>query len=190
MLSICLSRLDELNSSKRLYDGILRVYICTRIYNEWHGSSCDFDVGLCCLFDTILLCCVVLCCCVVCQIFYLFVHHPCIVHIYSCSVYWPIPALSLTSLSSRTTEYHHRVITVVLPTNKQYHPIHTPEYSCTLAIQSSKMCYKVVERFSVCKCLYYEHAVDPCERYGQYGHSAEEKTVLVGYACEKHSYRR
>lgn len=49
------------------------------------------------------------------------------------------------------------------------------------------MCYKLVERFSVCKCLYYEHAIDPCEAYGQRGHAFQEKTVLVGYVCERHS---
>lgn len=52
------------------------------------------------------------------------------------------------------------------------------------------MCFKVVERFSVCGCLYFEHAVDPCEAYGQRGHVVQEKVVLVGYACEKHAARR
>ncbi|CDM29121.1 unnamed protein product [Penicillium roqueforti FM164] len=49
------------------------------------------------------------------------------------------------------------------------------------------MCYKVVERYSVCKCLYFEHSIDPCSAYGQRGHEVQEKTVLVGYTCEKHS---
>ncbi|KAJ5782106.1 hypothetical protein N7457_003880 [Penicillium paradoxum] len=49
------------------------------------------------------------------------------------------------------------------------------------------MCYKVVERYSVCKCLYFEHSVDPCSAYGQRGHEVQEKTVLVGYTCDKHS---
>ncbi|KAJ5927535.1 hypothetical protein N7516_009308 [Penicillium verrucosum] len=49
------------------------------------------------------------------------------------------------------------------------------------------MCYKVVERYSVCKCLYFEHSIDPCSAYGQRGHGIQEKTVLVGYTCDKHS---
>ncbi|KAJ5457527.1 hypothetical protein N7475_008915 [Penicillium sp. IBT 31633x] len=49
------------------------------------------------------------------------------------------------------------------------------------------MCYKVVERYSVCKCLYFEHSVDPCSAYGQRDHEVQEKTVLVGYTCDKHS---
>ncbi|KAH6713007.1 hypothetical protein BKA61DRAFT_633146 [Leptodontidium sp. MPI-SDFR-AT-0119] len=49
------------------------------------------------------------------------------------------------------------------------------------------MCYLVVERYSVCRCLYYKHSVDMCAAYGQQGHGIQERTVLVGYACEKHS---
>jgi hypothetical protein len=56
--------------------------------------------------------------------------------------------------------------------------------------QPSTMCFKVVERFSVCGCLYFQHAVDPCEAYGQRGHAVQEKVVLVGYTCEKHTARR
>ncbi|KAJ5698188.1 hypothetical protein N7462_000193 [Penicillium macrosclerotiorum] len=51
------------------------------------------------------------------------------------------------------------------------------------------MCYKVVERYSVCKCIYFQHSIDPCSAYGQHGHSVQEKTVLVGYACSRHSAR-
>ena len=49
------------------------------------------------------------------------------------------------------------------------------------------MCYLVVERYSVCRCLYYKHSIDMCPAYGQHGHSVVERTLLVGYACEKHS---
>lgn len=49
------------------------------------------------------------------------------------------------------------------------------------------MCYKVVERYSVCKCVYFQHSIDPCSAYGQRGHGVQEKTVLVGYACARHS---
>jgi len=52
------------------------------------------------------------------------------------------------------------------------------------------MCYQVVERHSVCRCLHYRHAVDPCSAYGQRGHYVQEKTVLVGYVCPAHSPRR
>lgn len=49
------------------------------------------------------------------------------------------------------------------------------------------MCYLVVERYSVCRCLFYKHSVDMCAAWGQEGHPIQERTVLVGYACEKHS---
>jgi hypothetical protein len=53
-----------------------------------------------------------------------------------------------------------------------------------------KMCYQVVERYSVCRCLYYKHAIDPCPAHGQRGHTVQEKTVLVGYACSSHGSHR
>ncbi|KAH6412819.1 hypothetical protein HBI14_137000 [Parastagonospora nodorum] len=52
------------------------------------------------------------------------------------------------------------------------------------------MCYQVVERYSVCRCLYHQHSIDPCSVYGQRGHAVQEKTVLVGYACSMHSSHR
>ncbi|CAI9626944.1 unnamed protein product [Alternaria burnsii] len=52
------------------------------------------------------------------------------------------------------------------------------------------MCYQVIERYSVCRCLYYKHAIDPCAAHGQRGHGIQEKTVLVGYACSTHSNHR
>ncbi|KAH7394318.1 hypothetical protein BKA66DRAFT_410857 [Pyrenochaeta sp. MPI-SDFR-AT-0127] len=52
------------------------------------------------------------------------------------------------------------------------------------------MCYQVVERYSVCRCLYHRHAIDPCAAHGQRGHMVQEKTVLVGYACGTHSNYR
>jgi hypothetical protein len=39
----------------------------------------------------------------------------------------------------------------------------------------------------VCRCLYYKHNVDMCAAYGQHGHPIQERTVLVGYACDRHS---
>ncbi|KAH8749026.1 hypothetical protein F5882DRAFT_251057, partial [Hyaloscypha sp. PMI_1271] len=49
------------------------------------------------------------------------------------------------------------------------------------------MCFLVVERYSVCRCLYYKHSVDMCDKYGKQGHAIQERTVLVGYTCGKHS---
>lgn len=49
------------------------------------------------------------------------------------------------------------------------------------------MCILVVERYAVCKCLYYRHNIDMCAAYGTRGHAVRERTVLVGYCCEKHS---
>jgi len=49
------------------------------------------------------------------------------------------------------------------------------------------MCYLVIERYSVCRCLYYKHNIDACPQYGEQGHKVIERTLLVGYACEKHS---
>jgi hypothetical protein len=56
--------------------------------------------------------------------------------------------------------------------------------------QPANMCYQIVERYSVCRCLYHRHSVDPCRAYGQRGHPVTEKTVLVGFACSRHSVRR
>ncbi|EMC98700.1 hypothetical protein BAUCODRAFT_65578 [Baudoinia panamericana UAMH 10762] len=52
------------------------------------------------------------------------------------------------------------------------------------------MCIQVVERYSVCRCLYYKHAVDPCAARSQRGHHVQERVVLVGYACSQHSRHR
>ncbi|KAI9807733.1 MAG: hypothetical protein M1826_004477 [Phylliscum demangeonii] len=49
------------------------------------------------------------------------------------------------------------------------------------------MCYRLTERYSVCGCLYHRHSVDACTSFGQRGHGVQEKTILVGYACTRHS---
>lgn len=49
------------------------------------------------------------------------------------------------------------------------------------------MCYLVVEKYSVCRCLYYKHSIDVCAAYGKEGHPVQERTVLVGYSCSSHS---
>lgn len=51
------------------------------------------------------------------------------------------------------------------------------------------MCYQLVELYSACRCLYYQHAVDRCARYGRPGHGIERRTLLIGYACSEHSTR-
>jgi hypothetical protein len=52
------------------------------------------------------------------------------------------------------------------------------------------MCYQIIERYSVCRCLYHKHSVDPCRQYRQEHHRVTEKTVLIGFACARHSVRR
>ncbi|KAK3685795.1 hypothetical protein B0T22DRAFT_230463 [Podospora appendiculata] len=49
------------------------------------------------------------------------------------------------------------------------------------------MCYQVLEVYSACRCLYYQHAVDRCAAYGRPGHGITVKTILVGYTCDHHS---
>lgn len=49
------------------------------------------------------------------------------------------------------------------------------------------MCYQLVELYSACRCLYYQHAVDRCAAYGRPGHDIQRRTILVGYACSLHS---
>ncbi|KAK4131146.1 hypothetical protein BT67DRAFT_388932 [Trichocladium antarcticum] len=49
------------------------------------------------------------------------------------------------------------------------------------------MCYQLVELYSACRCLYYQHAVDRCAAYGRPGHGIQSRTILVGYACSEHS---
>jgi hypothetical protein len=35
--------------------------------------------------------------------------------------------------------------------------------------------------------LYYKHNLDKCPAYGEQGHPLVERTLLVGYSCDKHS---
>ncbi|KAI8683390.1 hypothetical protein NCS57_00003100 [Fusarium keratoplasticum] len=46
------------------------------------------------------------------------------------------------------------------------------------------MCYQLVERYSACRCLYYQHAIDRCASYGKHG--VEQRTIFVGYICSTH----
>lgn len=52
------------------------------------------------------------------------------------------------------------------------------------------MCYQLVEVYSACRCLYYQHAVDRCVGYGRPGHGVEKRVIYVGYACGAHTTRR
>ena len=79
--------------------------------------------------------------------------------------------------------YHSKSSTI------KHHPPDSVDYPRRLWILLD-MCYQVVERFSVCRCLYYRHSIDPCAAHGQRGHTVQEKTVLVGYACGVHSSHR
>ncbi|KAK4215420.1 hypothetical protein QBC37DRAFT_419275 [Rhypophila decipiens] len=49
------------------------------------------------------------------------------------------------------------------------------------------MCFQIVELFSACKCLYYQHTVDKCPAYGSPGHGIYRWTRVVGVACFEHS---
>lgn len=57
-------------------------------------------------------------------------------------------------------------------------------------VKDPTMCYQIIERYAVCRCLYHRHSVDPCQRYGQQGHGTTEKTVLVGFTCPDHAAKR
>ncbi|KAK8859244.1 Protein kinase-like domain protein [Apiospora arundinis] len=46
--------------------------------------------------------------------------------------------------------------------------------------------YQVVELYSACRCLYYQHAIKRGPRYGLPGVSIKRKIILVGYACSTH----
>ena len=49
------------------------------------------------------------------------------------------------------------------------------------------MCIQVIERYAVCRCLYYKHQVDACSNYRRRGHDVQTREILVGYTCPKHS---
>lgn len=51
------------------------------------------------------------------------------------------------------------------------------------------MCIRITERYAVCQCVYYVHGIDQCSAAGRAGHSIQERTVLVGYACAAHTGR-
>ena len=48
------------------------------------------------------------------------------------------------------------------------------------------MCILVVERYAVCRCVHYSHAVDACAAYNRRGHEVKRREVLVGQSCSRH----
>ena len=52
-----------------------------------------------------------------------------------------------------------------------------------------EMCYQLEELYSACRCVYYQHPADKCVCYGRPGHPIQRRTILVGYACQEHSFR-
>lgn len=61
------------------------------------------------------------------------------------------------------------------------------KYTVQWNVPLFNMCYQLVELYSACRCLYYQHAVDRCAAYGRPGHGVTRRTILVGYACQDHS---
>jgi len=49
------------------------------------------------------------------------------------------------------------------------------------------MCIKIIERYAVCRCIYYSHTPDACPDYGIREHAVRIREVLVGYTCSVHS---
>lgn len=64
-----------------------------------------------------------------------------------------------------------------------------PSISWTSSVLATRylatMCYQLVEVYSSCLCVYYQHAVDRCSRYPD--HDITRRTVFVGHACPNHS---
>jgi hypothetical protein len=88
-----------------------------------------------------------------------------------------------TNLTYTTLTLHHHSPRGPTPLQHQ-----TPELQLAVHWEHSPiMCYQVVELYSACRCLYYQHAVDRCAAYGRPGHRVTKRTILVGYACQDHS---
>ncbi|CCF34865.1 hypothetical protein CH063_06772, partial [Colletotrichum higginsianum] len=49
------------------------------------------------------------------------------------------------------------------------------------------MCYQLVELYSACRCLYYQHAIDRCKSHDRPGHLLQSRTIFVGYCCRDHN---
>ncbi|KAL0631673.1 hypothetical protein Q9L58_009465 [Maublancomyces gigas] len=44
------------------------------------------------------------------------------------------------------------------------------------------MCMRVVERYAVCKCVYFTHGIDQCSAYGRRGHLVQDKLAVRAVA--------
>lgn len=55
------------------------------------------------------------------------------------------------------------------------------------AASCNGMCIRVVEKFSVCGCVYHVHSVDRCAYYGR--HQVVDKVIWVGTSCQQHGGR-
>ncbi|KAH7026308.1 uncharacterized protein B0I36DRAFT_365892 [Microdochium trichocladiopsis] len=54
------------------------------------------------------------------------------------------------------------------------------------------MCYQLVELFSACKCLYYQHAVDRCASHSSHGghNSYSDSGYYSGSSSHHHKSSR
>jgi hypothetical protein len=79
--------------------------------------------------------------------------------------------------ATQTTSYNNFLPT----TSSQHQLLHQPKQ------QPATMCYRVIEIYAVCRCVYYVHGVDQCGAYGLPGHHVEDRTLLVGHTCPQHA---
>lgn len=98
--------------------------------------------------------------------------------------------------------YTHHTTPVLLATQKlqlkyplpqiRSIPIQLDQYQTYLSNthNTATMCMRVVERYAVCKCVYFTHGIDQCSAYGRRGHLVQDKVVLVGHTCPSHSNMR
>jgi len=108
----------------------------------------------------------------------------------------PHPGQQSSSITTTNNHHHYPVYSLSQPLSgghqqpyrhNQYQG-HWPEPELSLE-SLGKMCYQLVELYSACRCLYYQHAVDRCAAYGRSGHAIQRRTILVGIACGEHSQR-
>ena len=78
----------------------------------------------------------------------------------------------------------HIVSNLVVPSHFVPADIHSALLSKAAEI---KMCIQVTERYAVCGCVHFKHAVDPCPKAGDEGHQVLHKDIAVGYVCSQHS---
>jgi hypothetical protein len=52
------------------------------------------------------------------------------------------------------------------------------------------MCFQIVERYSVCRCVFQEYGIDECPLYQHKGHVPQVQVILIGVLCLRCLYRR